>query len=145
MVKVFAIGNYLMSDDKIGLLIGEKLIEELKEYQVQVFICETDIGYALSNIEENDFIIIIDAMHRGGKSGEIEIFPISDLERIITYTQHSLSLLSLINFYNIKGYIIGIEAADLGFGIGLSQQLRELFNDIYNQVLKGIKLFIIKQ
>lgn len=143
MIKVLAIGNSLMKDDKIGLLVGKVIEKELKELGASLYICETDIEFALSNIGEKDFIIIIDAMYSGNNSpAEIQIFPIKNKETISIYTQHSLNLIQLINLYykETSGYVIGIEAEDISYGLNISDKLSLSFNKICCQVLKLIKI-----
>lgn len=144
MIKVFAIGNMLMKDDKIGILIGKEIEEELIKNGALLYICESDIEYALSNIQEKDFVLIIDAMQTGRCTAEIKLIPIDSINGIDIYTQHSLSLIQMIKLYykEIRGYIIGIETKDISYGLQISDDLSKSFDKICCQVMNIIKLFI---
>ena len=133
-----------MKDDKIGILIGKEIEEELKKNGALLYICETDIEYALSNIQERDFVLIIDAMHSENKTEEIKLIPIDSIEGINIYTQHSLNLIQIIQLYykEIRGYIIGIEAEDISYGLEISEDLSNSFDKICCQVKNIIKMFI---
>ncbi|MDV3426417.1 MAG: hydrogenase maturation protease [Bacillota bacterium] len=143
MVKVFAVGNMLMKDDKIGILIGKEIEEELIKIGVLLYICETDIEYALSNIQEKDFVLIIDAMLTGEDAAEVKLIPIDSID-INAFTQHSLNLIQLINLYykEITVFIIGIEAEDISYDLGISEKLSNSFDKICCKVKNIIKLFI---
>ena len=56
-VKLIAIGNKIMGDDRIGPLVAEHLEKFLSQLGIEVVIGETDIGYCLSKINEKDMII----------------------------------------------------------------------------------------
>ena len=132
-----------MKDDKIGILIGNEIEEELVKNGVSLYICETDIEYALSNIQEKDFVLIIDAMYTGRCAAEVKLIPI-DIIDININTQHSLNLIQLISLYykQVTGFVIGIEAEDISYGLEISEKLGKSFDRICCQVKNIIKLFI---
>ncbi len=139
---VIGIGSLIMTDDGIGTKIAEALKSRLLEYDVKVIVGETDCQYCFNEISPNDLLIIIDAMSQGKAPGEIEISPLIDAlkKRVKIHTQHDFSLFDavLMNYPNIKGYFIGIEAAEIGFGYGLSQSLELMFEKLCNDALKTI-------
>ncbi|WP_373897497.1 hydrogenase maturation protease [Haloimpatiens sp. FM7315] len=141
--KVIAIGNRIMKDDAIGVNIGEALKDDLEKSGFKVILGETDVDYALSFIEDGDFIFILDCTLYGIKPSKISVFDIKDKEIFFEkgYSQHQLSLVKLLNSYNlknVKGYVIGIEGKDVNYGYGLTKELLEKFNDIKNKVYKII-------
>lgn len=141
--KVIAIGNTIMKDDSIGVLIGEALKFDLEKRGIEVILGETDVDYCLSFIENGDFIFILDCTLYGINPGEISIININDKEHFFEkgYSQHQLSLVKLLNSYslkNIEGYIIGIEGVDINYGTDLSNELLEKFNYVKDKVYKSI-------
>lgn len=132
-----------MKDDKIGILVGREIKEKLKKTEEWLYICETDIEFALSNIQEKDVILIIDAMLTGVEPGSVKVIPVSSMEDNYFYTQHSLNLIQSINLYynEINVYIIGIEAENIGYSLDISEKLKNSFNKICCQVINIIKLF----
>ena len=143
--KVLAIGNRIMRDDAIGVLIAEELKNNLEELGFQVILGETDVDYCLSFVEEGDFIFILDCTFYGVEPGKISLLDIKEKEGFFEkgYSQHQLSLIKLLNSYNVKdvtGYIIGIEGADIDYGAELSRELLDKFNDIKNKVYNTIIL-----
>ena len=55
-------------------------------------------------------------------------------------TQHEFSLFDLIELHapRTPGYLIGIEASEIGFGFDLSSRLKERFEQICNDVLSEV-------
>lgn len=130
--KVMAIGNRLMCDDGVGILVGEYLKRELSP-EVQVILAETDISYSLDQVDDDDFLIILDSSHRGKKVGEITVTPLKEID--LSYdqlSQHDLNLLRLLKIYKtgIEGIVIDIEVERVDFGLKLSKSLRDNFDEI---------------
>lgn len=137
--KLIAIGNRIMSDDGIGVLIAEELKDKLEKVGVQVIIGETDVDYCLSLIEDEDFVFILDATLYGIKPGSVSILELDKTGSFFEkgYSQHQLSLIKLLNSYALKevsGFVIGIEVSNIEFGIELSQALKENFKKIKSEV-----------
>jgi len=140
-VKVIAIGNTLMEDDGVAIVVLEKLKEKFIGRNIEVIIGETDFQYCISSIEDGDFIFFIDAVYYGKKPGEITIIPLEKYKcKNKYYTQHSYSVFDLIKLYfkDIKGYIIGIEIGEISFSYGLSAELENNIDIISENVLKEI-------
>lgn len=131
-----------MTDDGIGTRIAEALKNKLIENDIRTIAGETDYEYCFNEISPDDFLIIIDAMSQGKKPGEIEVIPVIDAlnERVRIHTQHDFSLFDSIsmNYPNIKGYLIGIEAVEIGFGFELSPPLILIFDKLCEDVLNAI-------
>lgn len=142
-IKVIAIGNTLMEDDGIGIVILQKLREALIKNNIEVIIGETDFQYCISLIEDGDFIFIIDAVYYNKSPGELTVRSIDEYTyKKKYYSQHSCNIVDLIKLYykNIRGYIIGIEIGKISFKFGLSKELEDNINIISKSVLKEILL-----
>lgn len=134
---VVAVGCRLMKDDAIGVLVAEHIRENLNDHGINVVIAETDLGYGMAVLESDDRVIILDAFTSGKKPGSITILSLQEIEADETrpLSQHEHKLTDFIKRpYTAKGCLVGIEAADLNYGLELSVQLRLLFNDICNSV-----------
>ncbi|WP_250229986.1 hydrogenase maturation protease [Anaeropeptidivorans aminofermentans] len=139
---VIGIGSMIMKDDGIGSRVVEAIKDRLKEYDIEAVVGETDFNYCFGRISLEDFVIIIDASYHEIKPGTLSIMT---LEEALQYrsklrTQHEFSLLDMIdqNLPEVKGYFIGIEVAEIGFGFELSKTLNENFRNICDSVLEEI-------
>lgn len=139
--KVIAIGNILMGDDSIGIRVLKIIEGSLKSYGIASFIGETDFEYCISEINDGDSVIIIDAAMLGKKVGTITEISI---EGCIDYkesrTEHSNSLLSMlyVHFKNIKVYVIGIEIENITYDLNISRSLELSLQEISQTVLNKI-------
>lgn len=137
-IVVLGIGSRVMKDDGIAVKVAEAIKERMVSEGIEIIIGETDFQFCVDAIKEDDFLIVLDAMYSGEKPGSINIFPLDDvlLNRSKLCSQHDMSLLDLITFKlpGIYGYMIGIEAAEVGFGIELSSLLSERFEPICQEV-----------
>lgn len=128
-----------MSDDAIGNLIAEELKEVLEKLGVEVIVGETDIEYCLSCIEDGDVLFIIDATLYGLEPGTLTILELESCKEDYDkgYSQHQLSLIKLLSNCSVKkvsGYIVGIEVSNVGFGVEISEILKNNFNEIKQRV-----------
>lgn len=142
-VKVIGIGNVIMSDDGIGVLIAKSLKESLEKQNIEVIIGECDVEYCLSCIGEGDLLFIIDAGLYGLTPGELTITDIigSRKELESGYSQHQMSLVKLISNYNLKNvsaYVIAIEVENIDFGVEISKALKNKFENIQGQIYNFI-------
>lgn len=133
----------MMGDDGIGIAIAEHLEGFLSESGFQIVIGETDIEYCLSFIKPGDFIIILDAAYSGMKPGTVSIMSVKEaIERSRrVFSQHEPNLLMLLEVYGIevKGAVIGIEAAEIELKWGLSKTLQDALPSICDRVKNKIK------
>lgn len=96
----------------------------------------------MDEIRPDDFLVVIESMIQGKESGSIEIVPWHDATKSHgnLHSQHDFSLIDAISliYLDIHGYLIGVEAAEIGFGFELSDALRERFENICDNVLKAV-------
>jgi hydrogenase maturation protease len=115
--KLLALGNVLMEDDGVAIYLAEQLQYEIQQMGIEVVLGETDIGYLLSKITQEDYLIILDAT-TCLPCGEICCLLISEEHFSPEYIlQHDISLLSLCKIYYpaITGSMIGIGVASLTY------------------------------
>lgn len=146
-IKVIAMGNVLMKDDGIGIEVAKKIEEKLLEKNIQVIYAETDIQYSISNVKEDDHILILDAACYGKEPGEITNLSMKAfVSKKKGYSQHNYSSLDLLKLYypNIKGEIYAIEVKEVEFGFGLSQVLQEKLEVISKEILEEIERYIVR-
>ena len=145
MMKIFGIGNILLGDDGVGVRVVEKIKEEIKNISedIDVIIGETDYLYCLSQINQDDTIVIIDSTYLDITPGYVSYFDLKGCNKFIKYfnSQHESNLVKsiLIENLNIKGYLIGIEIDKVDFSLELSEVLNCKFNNICLEVLKYIR------
>lgn len=141
--KCIAIGNRIMRDDSIGIKVLEKLEETLSKQNVEIVFGETDSDFALSNINDGDYLFILDSTYLNTVPGKVTIIPLKEaiLKHHQNYTQHQSSLINLLRLYkkSVKGFVIGIEVKEIDFGLELSDVLKKKFLNICEEVFNFIQ------
>lgn len=141
---VIGIGSLVMMDDGIGTRVADAIKDRLQGYGIITVIGETDAQYCLDEIKKDDFLVIIDAMMQGKEPGSLNIIQLHDaaIKHSNLHFQHDFSLIDAVlhDYPDIQGYLIGIEASEIGFGVELSEPLRQGFDCIckyvFNMVVK---------
>lgn len=139
--KVIALGNKLMMDDGIALIVLEKIQNILKQSGIESIIGETDVDYCFSFLNSIDEFYIIDSTYYGYFPGTVSFMNLEDLKNQTKNTSiHSLALIDLINIYklDIKGYFIGIEIDRIDINLSISSILEKCLEDICSKILKLI-------
>ncbi|MCB2293311.1 hydrogenase maturation protease [Clostridium algoriphilum] len=140
--KVIAIGNRLMMDDSVAVLVLEKIKNIIEDKGIEAIIGETDVEFCFSKLNECDVFYIIDSTYYGNSPGTVTFKSLDDIRKIRGQNRsiHSLGLLELVNMYNlnINGYFVGIEIASININIGLSHILEGKLECISSKILKFI-------
>lgn len=130
---VMGIGNVLMQDDGIGVYLTQELMAENTDGRIRFVIGETDVDYCLAEVEESEFLIIIDAVQCRGEKGSLYEFQLTELSMmekgIAAHNYHLFHALS-----KKQGILIGIEPYEIGFHFGLSTELNGRFSLIKEKV-----------
>ena len=144
---VIFVGNRLYGDDKIAILVGEKLKNRLISLGIDVEIVER-MGFALIDyILGREKVVIVDSV-KSNKFPIGEVFEIKyiDYDSYTPSSPHSIGLpeaLKLLEELDLKKpkrvCIIGIEVKDpYKISESLSKELKEKFNEIVSRVFKEI-------
>lgn len=142
MIKVVGIGNRLMMDDGIAIAVLKNIGNKLESMGMEVIIGETDFQYCFHRLRDNDFVIILDSTYSGAGAGTIHLYKLEETVPVCgkINLHHDISIFDLIHFYSkpIRGYLIGIEIAEIGFGYELSESVKLNFDAICFAVEKSI-------
>lgn len=137
-----------MMDDGIGIAVLEILKHKLESMSIEVIIGETDSQFVFHQLQENDFVIILDATYSERVAGSV--YSCSLQEVLASYReagyQHDTSIFDLLRLYSqpLKGWLIGVEIAEAKFGCELSDALMLKLNDICFEVEKIICQIVAK-
>ncbi|WP_312445693.1 hydrogenase maturation protease [Lacrimispora sp.] len=149
MVKLVAIGNRFMKDDAIAIKAAEALEDRLICQDIQVIIGETDFQSCFYLLDKDDFVFILDALSSGAEPGSVHMFRLEDvMSQPSSFTMHhDLSMVELMKLYGsqFKGYLLGIEIFEIGFGQELSTALREKLPFICRIIECEIKKIIAEE
>ncbi|HAN20078.1 MAG: hypothetical protein A2Y15_05290 [Clostridiales bacterium GWF2_36_10] len=140
--KLIAIGNRFMKDDGIAIAVAEHLRGHIGA-ELDFIIAETDYQSCFYLINEDDIIIILDALYTDAVPGCVQQFNLCNeiTNASSNYTQHDMSVIEYLKIHRmaVKGYLIGIEVAEIGYGDKLSSFISGRFNDICMEVEYIIK------
>jgi hydrogenase maturation protease len=145
MIKIIAIGNSLMGDDGIALKVLDYIEEDIKQLDlgIKCIKAETDFNFALDNIEEGDYLFILDSTLLGLECGEITQIHLGEVGKYQnnSLSIHNMNLLSLIEHFKIKvrGYILGIEIGTVNFNLDISKEIKVSFKEICCKIYTIIK------
>ncbi len=116
-IRVIGCGNPLMGNDGVGL----RVIESLAEMRPDIEICEGGVGGLglIPMMEEQDIVIIVDAMSGYGKyKGEIRIFSTPPENEVFPLSLSDIGVLDTAGIAEELGLcteliLIGIEAGHI--------------------------------
>ncbi|HEX3076865.1 MAG TPA: hydrogenase maturation protease [Lachnospiraceae bacterium] len=147
-IKCIAIGNRIMGDDSIGIVVLERIASKLQSSNISVILGETDSYYSLSRVDSGDFLFIIDATYYDIEPGKVTFTPLKDImsRGMSIFSQHEPSFLHELRFSgeDMDGYLIGIEINELRYSLELSGILRNRLSYICEDVSNFIFQFINK-
>lgn len=142
MIKTIAIGNRLMKDDGIAIAVLESIRSKLEPMGIEVIIGETDFQFCYHLLQDDDFIVLLDAAYSGERPGSVHL---STLQEVLasygkTSAQHDMSVFDLMRLYAkpFKGYLIHIEAAEVELGWEISETLKKKFHRICERMIQNI-------
>lgn len=158
MIKIFGVGNILFSDDGIGVKVTEyikrklefdecnELVDKNKKIvsvkDMEFIIGETNLKYCLNNVDNDDFVIVIDGTSFDFKPGHVSKLSFEECDNFICDGKYDYSdnLIKILRkeHSNVKGYLIGIEIEKLDNSLELSPKLSKDFNNICDRVLNQV-------
>lgn len=148
---IAGVGDLLRGDDGFGPTVIKKLgkIElpsnvVVKDYGTSFF----DLIFELENFDE---VIFVDALDFDGEIGEIRIVEPEgkklsgeEIARFISTTLHEIELRKVIdlacslNVLPKKFLIVGCKPRDLGFGLGLSEEVEKAVDRTVKVIMEKI-------
>ncbi|CDF58572.1 hydrogenase maturation protease [Thermobrachium celere] len=126
MKTILCIGNILMGDDGIGIILGHLL----KKKGINCIICETDISLINEVINNSEQLIIVDAVNFDLNPGDIVIFN--------NFEFYSSPILQhdLVFYKNKKTTLFGIQVKDIDYRIGISSEILKNLKVYLNYIIK---------
>lgn len=140
---VLFLGNYLLSDDRVGLEVGERLKERLIQEGYDVELVEKSGLALLDHLEGRSEVIIVDSIKSGQHSVGTVVTPsIEEFERLSVFSPHyagvpeALQILKALGMdQGCKVHIIAVEVEDpYSVGDQLSKRLRDRLDQIVKNV-----------
>ena len=146
-VGVIGVGNSLMADDGIGLLVLDRLKERYGGRDDIEFIPLATGGMDLLHVLPGlDIAVIIDAGDFGGKPGDHQVFSpeeVVSVKPIRGYSLHELDIMRVLKLSKEMGeapdeiYLMAIQPEKVCYSEGMTQTLLDKLND-YVEELKEL-------
>jgi len=118
-VIVLFLGNSILTDDRIGLVLGNKLKNRLESLGYKVEILEKSGLALIDYLEGYDIAIIVDSIKTGKYPvGSLILLKESELKRVIVSPHYSgiFEAIELMNFLNVNApreiHVLAIEVED---------------------------------
>ena len=146
-VGVIGVGNSLMADDGIGLLVLDRLKERYGGRDDIEFIPLATGGMDLLHVLPGlDIAVIIDAGDFGGKPGEYQIFSpeeVVSIKPIRGYSLHELDIMRVLKLSKEMGeapekiYVMAIQPEKVCYNEQMTEILLDRIDD-YVEELAGV-------
>ena len=125
-IVVAGLGNVLMSDDGVGVHAVGRLREDPPD---GVIIAE--VGTAALHwqdvFEAADIVIAVDAVEAGGRSGEVYVLDLADVEAARLGSVHDLGMAGVLRLIpegeRPDVIVVGVEPERIGYGMELSAEV----------------------
>jgi len=135
------VGTYLRRDDYLALY----LCRRLRNLGIEVVECEYGLENCIDAISElrPRGLVVIDALVGDTPVGSIIASGIDELSESLLATTHSIPVKLVVKYlmtvYDVEDVVfIGIRAKDLGFGEGLSTEVREVIDSLCSELVKRL-------
>jgi hydrogenase maturation protease len=145
-IVIIGVGNLLLKDEGVGIHV----IKALQEMHLPADVELIDGGTSpdlIAYTRAGDKMIIIDCAKSGGKAGSIYRFKPEDLAagKGTLTSVHEIGVRENLKLMEMTGnkpkeiVIIGIEPAEMDWGMELSKKLKKRLPDIIKVLLKEIR------
>jgi hydrogenase maturation protease len=148
---IIGAGNRWREDDGVGLVIIDKLKTLIHREMFDILWIEERLFELQSCFAVYSKLIIVDALPPGSEPGKMKIRRVerSNLKIGNAYSLHDLDLLWQIQYAFISGYtgelmLIGIEAGTMGYGEGLSPELKAVLPGLIPKAQQRVYEFLKK-
>lgn len=145
---ILFIGNSLFKDDKIGLILGEKLKPILEDEGLQVEVIDRSGLSLIDYIEGREKVVIVDSIITSRHPvGEVVNVDLNDVERHSIWSPHYVGVPETLKLMEELGmptprelYVIGIEVIDVyTVSEDISEELEKKIEEIASKVYSIIK------
>jgi hydrogenase maturation protease len=148
MIGVIGIGNVLRGDDGIGINIIQRLQEIFMGNAKLKFINfgEAELGL-INTIKQFPEVLLIDAVDAGLQPAAMRIFSLEEAfikSARENFSTHELTLSGIFQLLKglglkVKVFVAGIQVKDMGYGKGLSDELRERAEGITQEIVSYLR------
>ena len=149
-VLIIGVGNILLKDEGIGVHIARELEKLSLPEGVRVFDGGTGGLSLIDLMKETPRVVFLDAVEMGKKPGTLIRFTLPEVKMVtdkIKFSLHQVGLpevLLLASLLRVSPEVVifGIQPKDLGWGIGLSPELKKAVPEIVKSVLREVYKYI---
>lgn len=148
-ILVVGVGNILLSDEGIGV----RVIQELEKYptaeDIELLDAGTDIFTIMSSDTSYRTIIVVDAIRGNKTPGTVFCYPVVEDLNVETDNNsiHQIQIVEALKlikrtiekFHNTNIKLIGVEPAQIEYGVGLSTTIEQKVETLVELVKKEIK------
>ncbi len=155
-ILVLGLGNILLKDEGVGAHVAQRLQEQSLPGNVETLDGGTAALDVLLLAEDMEKLVIIDAMRAGGKPGTIYLarVPVQETDQLTQFfarqdgskiSLHQAGLLDALIAARAIGrvpeeiVIVGVEPAEVDYGLELTDEVERRIPEIIDTVLKEIK------
>lgn len=151
-LSIIAIGNILRSDDGLAPYILKELVQEKWSKSIYFHEVTTSFLDCLDVLAQSEQVIILDAIIAGEQPGHIYVLTEEQVKinAIICKESHGQSILDILALARIisgfpqKVLFMGIEPANLDYGIGLSEEINAMLPFFLNSIKTEIHHLMFK-
>ncbi|MEW6108785.1 MAG: hydrogenase maturation protease [Nitrospirota bacterium] len=145
-ILILGVGNPLYTDDGLGNKIIEIINERYRFPETVRLIDSGSITDLIDFIFDYRYIIVIDTIIAGKKSGEIMSFSLNEMSAPSNSLTHSTGLIEGLQKMKERPdiFFICIEPCDLSPGTALSDKVSEKISDIINMIIDRLNLHGLK-
>lgn len=152
-IGIIGIGNPLRKDDGIGIQLLDILKKEKKHLPQTVSLIDGGTGgmNLLHLFPKFDVIVLLDAVDFQSSPGDTRFFSLDDIrsqKKVSTVSTHNADVFQIIQFAQDIGecpkkiVVFGVQPADVCFGNGLTDIIKEQMNAIVTRMKKQVLSFI---
>ncbi len=155
-ILVLGLGNILLKDEGIGAHVAQRLQQRSLPGNVEIVDAGTAALDVLLLAEDIDKLVIIDAMRAGGKPGTIYLarMPAEETRQLTQFlaqqdgwkiSLHQAGLLDALAAAKAIGrvpeeiVVVGVEPAEVDYGLELTDEVEQKIPEIIDMVLKEIE------
>lgn len=149
---LIGIGNELRKDDAIGVVLLRMLCESDLNELFDFYEAGNDLFSLWPWVRSYQSVFMIDALPPDRQPGKMQIMNGFDniTSKKVAYSLHDLDVCQQLHYIFNQGYrgnvyLIGIEASDIGLGIGLSPDIQHILPELFKNIHCWLRGFLSKK